>query len=73
MSKGPYGVHGQGVSRYWEIERIWQRAESRPIETLNISAIKGSDQVTWFSPGQQPAERLLNTAAALTTQIGLIR
>lgn len=59
MSKGRYGEHGQGISRYWEIERIWQLAESLPIEALKISEINGPDQVTWFAPDQPPTCRAI--------------
>lgn len=59
MTKQKYGEHGQGISKFWHIERIWRLAESLPIEDIPISEISGPDQVTWFSPDQPPTCRAI--------------
>lgn len=54
---GRYGEHGNGVSRFWNIERIWQLAESLPEVEMPIDQIRGPDEVTWFGADHLPTCR----------------
>ncbi|HEY9840252.1 MAG: chromosome partitioning protein ParB [Candidatus Sericytochromatia bacterium] len=60
MAKRGYGEHGNGVSKFWDLERIWRLAENLPVEEVAISEIRGPDEVTWFSSdGPQPTCRMI--------------
>ncbi|WP_372378440.1 chromosome partitioning protein ParB [Vibrio natriegens] len=49
MSKQRYVEINDSVKSTWIIERIWQLAESLPIEEIPIDQINGPDEVTWFN------------------------
>ncbi|MGP8305077.1 chromosome partitioning protein ParB [Vibrio sp. YIC-376] len=49
MSKQRYVEINDNVKSTWFIERIWQLAESLPVEELRVDQIKGPDEVTWFN------------------------
>ena len=57
---GRYGEATDGVQKYWSVERIWQLAESLPVEEIAIDDIQGPDEVTWFSfDGPHPTCRAI--------------
>lgn len=59
MSKQRYGEHGNGVSRFWDVERIWRLAEALPVEEVAVSDIRGPDEVTWFTGDRLPTCRTI--------------
>lgn len=52
-----YVQTGDGIRRTWYVERIWELAEELPEIEIDISDVRGLDEVTWFSPDHQPTVR----------------
>jgi len=52
-----YVESGGGRRATWDVERIWELAESLEVQEVAIEQIVGLDQVTWFNPTQQPTVR----------------
>lgn len=54
---GRYIQSGGGQRAIWEVERIWKLAEDLEVQEIDIEKIVGLDQVTWFTPTEQPTVR----------------
>jgi hypothetical protein len=44
-----------GVKRVWNVERIWQIANTLPVKEVPLESISNLDEVSWFGDGPNDA------------------